>query len=404
MSNKFHSLLASKTDPSLIQNLKLPPNEEKTLVESAREIRKVIIAGIRDLREELRKHRVDDEIPTPKFAIQGSYIYGTLNAPAFPPKQQVDIDLGVYLPFNVLGDGQRPKLAATYYFDVITTILQNHIINNRHGEWRISPEPKDTCVRVNLNEKTHIDLPLYAVPENEFSQVTEDATFAKALNSQVGMEASHDEFSMEALMVERVDPSVIHLAHRELGWTPSDALAIRSWVQQNFSALGSMIKPTNRFLKAWRDQKWQDGGEPSSILILAHTIKTYPKNTNGTTHCEVLEKVIDTLPNIFEQPLLVPCPKPNDKYAMENLLDRIKPDKKIEYKAAFTHLKAQYTLAKQTSVERANSILVSLFGDRMPTDTSRIVVVDDVSVEESRIRSTEPDIKPLYTTERSTSG
>ena len=119
----------------------------------------------------MRRQQLDYEIPKPKFAIQGSYIYGTLNAPENPPIQQVDIDLGMYLPFSTLGDGVQPKTAAKYYFDQVTSILENYIAVNRKS-WVL--QQKDTCIRIVLDAKTHIDIPLYAVPEGELNRVTEE--------------------------------------------------------------------------------------------------------------------------------------------------------------------------------------------------------------------------------------
>ena len=36
----------------------------------------------------------------PKFITQGSFAYGTINAPAHPPRQQADLDDGLYLPLS----------------------------------------------------------------------------------------------------------------------------------------------------------------------------------------------------------------------------------------------------------------------------------------------------------------
>lgn len=124
MPNKFHSLLASSIDNSLLKNLDLPETEKKALEDAAKEIRSAIISGFEILRKEVKRDHLDYEVTKPKFAIQGSYIYGTLNAPANPPKQQVDIDLGMYLPFSDLGDGQKPRTVTSYYFQaaLYTTI------------------------------------------------------------------------------------------------------------------------------------------------------------------------------------------------------------------------------------------------------------------------------------------
>jgi hypothetical protein len=405
MLNHFHRLLASSTEKSLLTNLNLPTEEETSLVEAAKEIRGVIIAGFNTIREDAKRLNLDLEIQKPKFAVQGSYIYGTLNAPAYPPDQQVDIDLGMYLPFSVLGYGQQPKLAVSYYFSEVTRILSEHIAKSDKG-WMLPPldKQRDTCIRVILNQITHIDIPLYAVPEGEFHRVSEDKlAICKQANDSAA--SISEEFDLESLQVEAVNPNVIHMAHRKNGWQPSDALVIRDWVKSNFRQKGRMIRPVNRFLKAWRDIQWPEGGGPSSIFLLAHSLKTFPENADGLNHCQVLYAVVDKLPYAFDQPLLVPCPTSDDKYAMEDLRNRIKEDELHLFKAKFRDFRDQYYRAKQENPDAANDVLITLFGKRMPKDPSRVVVSSDrVTTKTQEITSAKPDVLPLYTTDRSTSG
>jgi len=409
MPNKFHSLLTSKTHESLISNLNLSPSEDKALLNASKEIRTAIIAGFTELREQAKRQQLDIEVPSPKFAIQGSYAYGTLNAPANPPAQQVDIDLGVYLPFSVLGNGEKPKAATTYYFNAVTSILNRYIEENRNGQWFLPPEDqqKPSCVRVVLSESSHIDLPLYAVPEDEFKRIMSDSILlakAKMIHEERHSVSDSEDFSLDEALIEAVEPDVIYMAHREEGWKPSDALVIRAWVMSGFNNLGSMIRPVNRFLKSWRDEEWPEGGGPSSIFLLAHSLKFYPQDSNGMTHCEVLEHVICELTDIFSRPLLVPCPTSEDREAKENLHDRITPEKKEIYKTAFSRLSDQYVSARKLQPEAANQVLINLFGNRMPNDPARIEVTSELAAHINHIQSAEPDIKPLYTTDRSTSG
>lgn len=405
MSNQFHSLLASKTHESLLTNLNLPPAEEAELVDAAKEIRVAIIAGFSKLREEVKRNRLDYEVPKPKFAIQGSYIYGTLNAPANPPIQQVDIDLGMYLPFSALGDGQKPKTATEYYFSAVTRILNEHVQANRKT-WNIPPveNQKDTCIRVILNQKTHIDIPLYAVPAGDFDRITE-AQIAVCKSESLKPELNFDDaFSLEANTIDAVTPDVIYMAHRKGGWLPSDALVVRNWVKSHFRQMGAMIRPVNRFLKAWRDHVWPDGNGPSSIFLLAHSLRSFPADTNGLSHCDTLKIVIDALPEVFNHPLLIPCPTSDDKDAKEDLRERIDLDKREVFRNRFENLKSQYEKAKNTDPGNANRILITLFGERMPNAPSRIVVVNESDALASSISATAPEIRPLYTTDRSNSG
>jgi hypothetical protein len=405
MTNQFHSLLASRSSESLLGNLDLPEHEEQALVDAAKEIRSVIVAGFADLREKVKRQRLEHEVPKPKFAIQGSYAYGTLNAPAYPPQQQVDIDLGIYLPFSALGNGQQPKTATGYYFDAVTQILEAHVQSKRNN-WTIpkGENQKDNCVRVLLSEKTHIDIPLYAVPEGELHRITEEQLRVMKANEQLPEMIRDSEFFFDTSALEAVDPSVIHMAHRKKGWQPSDALAIRDWVKSHFRQMGSMIRPVNRFLKAWRDETWPNGGGPSSIFLLSHSLASFPSNTNGLSHCDALEAVINELPSVLDSPVLVPCPTPEDKDAKEDLRRRISDKEAEEYSRQFVGLRDNYAQAKREDPKVANAILINLFGERMPFDPTRIVVTSAVASTVASIRNTKPDVRPLHTTDRSTSG
>jgi|GEM_PF-1381740 len=411
MPNKFHSLLASRTQDSLLKKLNLSADEEQQLIDAAREIRSAIIQGFTALRERAKRDDLQYEIPEPKFAIQGSYIYGTLNTPAYPPQQQVDIDLGIYLPFSALGDGEQPKEVTTDYFQAVTQILQEHKRSNSKCSWILpaEEEQKPTCIRIIISEKTHIDLPLYAVPESELNRVTESQS-RSSISGMIDTEddlftflTNQDEL-FEEKTLEAVNPDVIYLAHRKDGWIPSDALVIRDWVRGQFRRLGSMIRPINRFLKAWRDEVWRSGGEPSSILLLAHSLRSFPQDSDGLTHCEALEFVINALPSIFNHPLLVPCPKSEDRHAKEDLCERISPEKKAEYLDQFRILQQQYCQAKNLPPENANQVLINIFGPRMPSDHSRIIVESQSDPTVKKILSSKPEVKPLYTTLRSNSG
>ncbi|MCW4629410.1 MULTISPECIES: CBASS cGAMP synthase [Marinomonas] len=404
MVNHFHSLLASKTKPSLLSNLNLTKNEEDVLVLAAKDIRKAIISGFKDIREKFKREKIEIEVPRPKFAIQGSFAYGTLNDPANPPEQQVDIDLGMYLPFSALGNGQEPKTATTFYFNSVTSILNAFIQSNNNG-WQIlsGEKEKDTCVRVIVNNKSHIDIPLFAVPESEFNNVIEDRQLTEA-KLEVALLTIDEELDMESYQVKAVDPNVIHMAHRKDGWLPSDALVVSRWITHQFNLKGPMIRPVNRFLKAWRDIEWPDGDGPSSIFLLLHSIKSYPDNSNGMNHCQVFKEVVDRLPQVFDSPLLIPCPTSSDKNNKNDLRTSISDENKHIYKQKFESFTRQYNLAKNTNPPEANNILIDLFGERFPRDPSRIVVNDEPDNKVREITGTEPEIHPLRTTERSTSG
>lgn len=399
MSYIFHPLFQHAQNESFIGNLNLEEKDEKTLVSARLELEKAITDGFKAARA--RNKDTDIQIPMPKFAMQGSYVYKTLNSPAYPPEQQVDIDLGVYLPFTALGDGHKPKTHAKLYFDTIESILREHISSRAGNTWELSTK-KDTCVRVIISPRLHIDLPLYAVPDDQLNRVHESRNLAKSHPVNDGLIFASDDWADLP-----IEPTTIHLAHKTKGWEPSDALVIRDWVKAQYKNKGAEIRFVCRYLKAWRDEKWKSGGGPSSIFLLAHVIDTFENTSNK--HCDLLENAINTLPLVFNQPLLIPRPTPENPHATEDLCspERISEENKTTYIAAFTELKNAFQQARDaSSPSEANEILIRLFGNRLPYDPPRIKD-DEPPTDPTRreqVLFTPPERKPLRSTDRSTSG
>ncbi len=61
----------------------------------------------------------------PKFKMQGSFAYRTLNDPAQKPPQEIDLDDGIFVPVSFLNDngGTHPSLISAGYFSAIETLL-----------------------------------------------------------------------------------------------------------------------------------------------------------------------------------------------------------------------------------------------------------------------------------------
>ena len=107
----------------------------------------------------------------PRFRMQGSGAYHTLNDPAHKPPQEVDFDDGVFLPTSFVNGGGmvEPLLAAKGYFIVVENILAPLCEDNG---WKLIAT-KPTCVRVRVDNHAHIDLPLYAIPDEQFVELVE---------------------------------------------------------------------------------------------------------------------------------------------------------------------------------------------------------------------------------------
>ena len=367
--NGLHKLFSHSTKPDFINAITLSDGDRDFLKQARIEVEEAIVDGFKVLRE--RGQWSKQDLPTPKFAMQGSWVYKTMNTPAHPPAQQLDIDVGLYMPFSSLGNGQQPAKATSAYFDVVDDILETFICTS-HPDWTLVK--KGTCSRIEFpNGYMHLDLPLYAYPDSEEKRI-EEAQMQDSAELTKGL--SVNRFAVDARFLEQVTPTTIHMAHREEGWKSSDAQIIKSWVSSSIreKGHGNSVRQVCRLLKAWRDEQWPSGGGPSSIFLLAFTIREY-QHTDSKIDV-LLGRVIDQLPLAYTKALTIPCPKPEDKRAMEDLRDRVPdPGERERNKIAFVNLRARYAQAKQaSSPEVSNSILIELFGVRFPLDPSRIVM------------------------------
>lgn len=378
----------------LLPELEITTEQKDRLLDAREKIK----AAISEHFVEVGRENNDDSqrLGRPRFVMQGSYVYNTLNRPAYPPEQQLDLDIGVYLPFHVLGDGKRPLQQANLYFEYAKAAL-NDLVEKQHG-WVLSEKP--TCVRVTLGEDMHIDVPLYAVPNDLIDKVKE---VTAALSEKFESDLRADEWLLSEQIVEAIDPSVIYLAHRTKGWVPSDAIVIRDWASNAAAdtGRGTDARSICRYLKAWRDERWQDGTGPSSIFLLAHNLKYF--DGTQTRHCSQLGGVIEALRNAYAEPLLIPCPTAENPDYQEDLRSRVSEDKRLEYQVAFNQLADQFCAAKGAATrEVCNRHLIDIFGsDRIPWAPDEIKV-SAATVVTSNLG--DPQVKPLKTTQTSTSG
>ncbi|WP_010212558.1 CBASS cGAMP synthase [Pseudomonas sp. R81] len=250
----FSPLLFTTTgEVCFLDELDLKPEELAQIDGARKDIREALKA---DLPGALRDKGLEGDICEPRFYIQGSRAYKTLNSPCTTPPQQSDIDDGVYLPLSVMREESSPKLAITLFFDAVIDVLRP--ICAQRG-WHT--EPKDTCVRVTISRSAHIDLPLYVIPDTLFQLIKASmesrghAVFDSAINSERD--------SWKTLPSDK-----ILLADRKQGWRKSDPMAMKNWFKRECQEKGDQLIRVVRYLKAFRDKQWKDKG-PSSILLMA---------------------------------------------------------------------------------------------------------------------------------------
>nr|WP_312295649.1 CBASS cGAMP synthase [Brevundimonas diminuta] len=190
----------------------------------------------------------------PKFRTQGSMAYGTLNRPA-KAGQQIDLDDGMYVPMSMV-QGVGPGIASHALFNICERILA---IVCRQNAWSLDTS-KSICIRVELDAGSHIDMNIYAVPDVQLSLVERSMNVAFAQDSR-----------SEPV---RLDPDEIYVAHRETGWEQSDPLELEDWyvAAAHRHSGWTDLRRITRYLKAWRDQRW-DACSLSSIVLMVCAVE-----------------------------------------------------------------------------------------------------------------------------------
>lgn len=244
-------LLHNTGDVSFLSNIEA----DQTLLYNARKI-------IRErLRYAFQKSSAEHfgVVVHPKFFTQGSFAYKTLNHPAFPPSQQKDLDDGCYLPLSFVR-GEKPSKATKAFFNFVETALSE--LADEVG-WTLITT-KATCVRLVISHDGHIDIPLYAIPDNDVHHLVE----ARNAQKSVTLDTKID--SWEALPSDAV-----LLAHRDKDWIESDPRKIYDWFLDAVSLYQEHLRHDCRYMKAWRDHHRLDDAGLTSINIMACVWKAY---------------------------------------------------------------------------------------------------------------------------------
>ena len=201
-----------------------------------------------------------------RFLRQGGTVYKTDISPAFTPPQQSDLDDGIYVRTSFLSH-DMPGLASEKFFKLVEDALRP--LCDKKG-WIL--KKKKTCVRVELDSRKHIDLPLYAIPDEEF------VTLEKSIQDATGfsLNSASDQILniFDRYQNLRIPTDRIMLAHREKGWIHSDPRALHDWFEEQFSRFGPQLRRQCRYLKGWRDFAFETGG-PSSVALMVCVANTY---------------------------------------------------------------------------------------------------------------------------------
>lgn len=350
LSSLFHTSIDDKE--AFLDKLTLSPSAKIELEAARVEVRNCLREGIPAV---LVTRGFVGEVPRPRFFTQGSWSYKTLNAPAKQP-QQADLDDGVYLPMTFIKLTKRPSTASQIFFAAAEEALAPLVKKNA---WRMSTE-KATCIRIVISDVAHIDIPLYAIPDEQF-------LLLKASMERYG----YDNISEAVSLAERdvwtaLPRDEVLLAHREEDWKKSDPRPLRDWFVGEVEAKGGQLRRVVRYLKAYRDWRWSEGG-PSSILIMATAVPLF-KAEHGRDDLALLSVV-----SSMAASLRGGISNPTDEN--ESLTDRLGAEKVEEAAAAFEALENYLQGALNcASANQACSWMIEQFGHRFPNEPSWVKV------------------------------
>lgn len=304
---------------------------------------------------------------SPKFRGQGSYSYHTLNCPTYLPPQEMDFDDGMFLPVSFLTQNNRtgPSVVSSGYFAAVERSLLP--LCNKKG-WTLNPgKARPSCVRISLNNgRSHMDIALYAIPDEQFRILLEKAAsergleFADAVNDNV--------ISFAEDVYREIDANQIMLAHREEGWKLSDPRKLEDWFNEGVERHGQQLRRVCRYLKGWRDANW-NSCKLSSIALMACAVRAFDESSNvfEGRDDQALLMVVARLPEFLSQQIVNPI--------IQGRLDEgwDQSGCRIEFvnAAKKLHQNLEAALAGGNS-DAAIKALCSIFGPHFPDDASLI--------------------------------
>lgn len=292
-----HALFCGlKSEPSYLANLTIPDDERQALMAARNLIRSTLkqAASSIPVKDEYWRDSYTPWVPARlrpaiqiKFMTQGSFAYGTLNAPAQVPAQEIDLDDGMYVPVHFLQDDQ-PALSAKGLFAFTEAVLLP--LCNRNS-WTLDSS-KENCVRIKLWRGAHIDIPIYSIPQDRFEILVE----------------AMEKFDSGVLMARDAMPQTwrlpsdkVMLAQRDGTWIQSDPQQLHDWVKDRSKRYGAVYRRICRFFKGWRDYSWEKS--PLSSLCIMCAVDEALRRMNGypgdSRDDELVMEVAKLLPTIF---------------------------------------------------------------------------------------------------------
>lgn len=357
MANVSKLLYTTVTDHTFLVAIDPEDDDRKNLLKARAKIRDALRLAFAAKSRDLFGQAI-----SPRFFTQGSYSYKTLNDPAWPPSQQMDLDDGCYLPMSFV-KGALPSQASSMFFDFVDEVLKK--LADAEG-WKTAQ--KDTCCRVIISPNAHIDVPLYAIPDGEFL-LLEKAMMRNA-------EFAEDRRSPDVW--EALPSDSVLLAHREDGWWVSDPRKIHTWFIAAIEVYSEKLRRVCRYLKAWRDHNFPALDRVSSILLMVCAWQAFETKRRAfipDREDEALLVVLEKLPEYLKGKVANPTDKDED-------VNRIPEDMRQEVSALAAAFAEQLrtTISTVTDPAQAVTNLQSALGLRVPDRVDLVGIAETAKV------------------------
>lgn len=348
----LNTLFSSTVEPdTLLENITLSASRREFIAQAKDAVRAQLRSG---LPEVLRHLGHVGAAVQPRFFTQGSWAYKTLNAPAHQT-QQADVDDGAYLPLNFVKQTSKPSIASKVFFEAAQTALMPLI---RARRWQLITT-KPTCVRIEISTFAHIDVPLYAIPDEQFEQLRREALVARNFPSldEALRKAERDAWT-------GLPRDQVLLADREDDWVKSDPRPLKRWFLAEVERHGEQFRRSVRYLKCFRDWQWVSGG-PSSLLLMATAAPLF--DVRERRDDLALLDLLDGMPDVLRAGVCCPTDPSESlterlgKHGVEQTVQRLH---QLE-----THLRGAI---HASDPRQACELMRQQFGPRFPNSPERV--------------------------------
>lgn len=351
MLNLSSLFFSTAEAPTLLGNLDLSNGQREFIAEAKNAVRQCLRSNLMKV---LREHGYEGPAVHPRFFTQGSWAYKTINAPAQYP-QQADVDDGAYLPLSFVSQEARPSVASGIFFAAAEAALRPLVISRG---WRLDTS-KPTCIRLEISNFAHVDIPLYAIPDEEFETLQKAAAAARGHVFDSAERAERDAWT--ALPRDHV-----LLAHREDDWMKSDPRPVKTWFIDEVERHGEQYRRVVRYLKGFRDWQWRSGG-PSSILLMAASAPIFGAREKRDDLA--LLDVVEQLPTVLRDGV---CNPVDEEESLTRRLGQAGIEEAAEkFEVLENHLRAAI---HSSSPHQACTWMRDQFGERFPNTASRVKV------------------------------